>query len=74
MTVLVTGAAGFLGSHVTDLLLELGERPRVLICPGDSSGPLEAAGTSGTAPRSGRRCGGWTASCTVRPGPAPGAR
>lgn len=40
MTVLVTGATGFLGSHVTDLLLERGERPRVLIRPGDSLGPL----------------------------------
>jgi len=37
MTVLVTGAAGFLGSHVTKLLLEQGERPRVLIRRGESS-------------------------------------
>jgi nucleoside-diphosphate-sugar epimerase len=44
MTVLVTGAAGFLGSHVTDLLLERGERPRALIRPGDSPGPLAEAG------------------------------
>lgn len=36
MTVLVTGAAGFLGGHVTDLLLARGERPRVLIRPGES--------------------------------------
>src|SRR5215216_543559 len=36
MTVLVTGAAGFLGGHVTDLLLASGERPRVLIRPGES--------------------------------------
>jgi nucleoside-diphosphate-sugar epimerase len=36
MTVLVTGAAGFLGSHVTDLLVESGLRPRVLIRPGES--------------------------------------
>jgi nucleoside-diphosphate-sugar epimerase len=36
MTVLVTGASGFLGSHVTDLLLARGERPRVLVRPGDS--------------------------------------
>ena len=44
MTVLVTGAAGFLGSHVTDLLLARGERPRALIRPGDSPDSLAAAG------------------------------
>jgi 2-alkyl-3-oxoalkanoate reductase len=36
MKVLVTGATGLLGSHVTDLLIERGERPRVLVRPGDS--------------------------------------
>ena len=36
MTVLVTGAAGFLGSHVTDVLLARGEQPRLLIRPGES--------------------------------------
>jgi len=36
MTVLVTGATGFLGSHVTELLLAGGARPRVLVRPGDS--------------------------------------
>jgi nucleoside-diphosphate-sugar epimerase len=35
MTVLVTGASGFLGSHLTDLLLERGERPRILVAPGE---------------------------------------
>lgn len=39
MTVLVTGAAGFLGNHVTDLLVSRGERPRVLVHPGDSARP-----------------------------------
>jgi nucleoside-diphosphate-sugar epimerase len=31
VTVLVTGATGLLGSHVTDLLVARGERPRVLV-------------------------------------------
>jgi 2-alkyl-3-oxoalkanoate reductase len=36
MTVLVTGAGGFLGSHITELLVEAGERARVLLRPGES--------------------------------------
>lgn len=44
MTALVTGAAGFLGSHVTDLLLARGERPRALVRPGEDVGSLAAAG------------------------------
>lgn len=44
MTALVTGATGFLGSHVTGLLLARGERPRVLIRPGDSLGSLADTG------------------------------
>jgi nucleoside-diphosphate-sugar epimerase len=43
MTVLVTGAAGFLGSHVTERLLERGERPRLLVRPDDSVGWLADA-------------------------------
>ena len=31
MTVLVTGAAGFVGGHVTDVLQSLGERPRAFV-------------------------------------------
>ena len=38
MTVLVTGAAGLLGSHLTELLLAGGERPRLLIRPGERVG------------------------------------
>ena len=43
MTALVTGATGFLGSHVTDLLIERGERPRVLVRPGDDPAALAGA-------------------------------
>jgi nucleoside-diphosphate-sugar epimerase len=43
MTVLVTGAAGFLGSHVIEALLERGEEPRALIRPDDDAGRLDAA-------------------------------
>jgi nucleoside-diphosphate-sugar epimerase len=43
MTILVTGAAGFLGSHVIDLLIEQGEAPRALIGPGDDARRLVAA-------------------------------
>lgn len=35
MTVLVTGATGLLGSHVTSLLIARGERPRVLVRPSE---------------------------------------
>lgn len=35
MRYLVTGATGFLGSHLIDLLVSLGEHPRVLIRPGE---------------------------------------
>ena len=43
MTVLVTGAGGFLGSHVTELLLESGEETRVLVRPGDDMAVLDRA-------------------------------
>jgi nucleoside-diphosphate-sugar epimerase len=35
MTVLVTGATGLLGSHLIDLLVERGQRPRALVQPGE---------------------------------------
>src|SRR5260370_14869871 len=44
MTVLVTGAAGFLGSYVTTLLATRGESPRALIRPGDDAAWLGQAG------------------------------
>jgi nucleoside-diphosphate-sugar epimerase len=44
MTVLVTGATGLLGSHLVDLLVERGERPRALVRPGESSDQLVEAG------------------------------
>ncbi|MCC8064223.1 MAG: NAD-dependent epimerase/dehydratase family protein [Clostridiales bacterium] len=34
---LLTGAAGFLGSHICDVLLERGEQVRALVLPGDKS-------------------------------------
>jgi nucleoside-diphosphate-sugar epimerase len=37
MTVLVTGAAGLLGSHLIDLLAEGGQRPRALVQPGSDA-------------------------------------
>jgi nucleoside-diphosphate-sugar epimerase len=44
MTVLVTGAAGFLGSHVTRLLADAGDPPRVLVRPGEPIAPLVGRG------------------------------
>jgi 2-alkyl-3-oxoalkanoate reductase len=44
MTMLVTGAAGFLGSHLSDLLMNVGERPRALVRPGGDVAALEDAG------------------------------
>jgi nucleoside-diphosphate-sugar epimerase len=44
MTVLVTGAGGFLGSHVVELLVANGERPRALVRPGGNAAALAEAG------------------------------
>jgi dihydroflavonol-4-reductase len=41
MTVLVTGASGFLGSHVARLLTERGQRVRALVRPGNRSRQLD---------------------------------
>lgn len=43
MTALVTGATGLLGSHLTELLVAQGERPRVLLQSGDSLNGLGEA-------------------------------
>src|SRR5438874_9274739 len=37
MTVLVTGATGLLGSHLTEVLVERGERVRALVRPGEDA-------------------------------------
>jgi nucleoside-diphosphate-sugar epimerase len=37
MKALVTGATGLLGSHIVELLLERGERPRALVQPGEAA-------------------------------------
>ena len=47
MTTLVTGATGFLGSHVARLLLERGEQVRVLVRPSSSSRLVDALPSSG---------------------------
>jgi nucleoside-diphosphate-sugar epimerase len=44
MTVLVTGASGFLGSHVIDLLVANGERPRALVHAAANATALAEAG------------------------------
>lgn len=44
MTVLVTGATGFVGSHLVDLLVERGERVRILARPGEEVTRLAQVG------------------------------
>ena len=44
MTTLVTGATGFLGSHVARQLLARGERVRVLVRPRNDRRALEGSG------------------------------
>jgi 2-alkyl-3-oxoalkanoate reductase len=44
VTTLVTGAAGFLGSHVVDLLVANGERPRALVRRAADAAALEESG------------------------------
>src|SRR6266704_4894683 len=44
MKVLVTGAAGLLGSHVAELVLERGDAVRLLVRPGEDVSNLARAG------------------------------
>lgn len=44
MKVLITGAAGFIGSHITRRLLERGDEVRGLLVPAEADRGLEAAG------------------------------
>jgi dihydroflavonol-4-reductase len=39
--VLITGATGFIGNHVTRLCLERGDRVRVMVMPGEDRSPLD---------------------------------
>ena len=39
--VLITGATGFIGNHVTRLCLEKGEDVRVMVMPGEDRSPLD---------------------------------
>jgi len=41
MKVLVTGATGFIGNHVTRLCLEQGDQVRVMVLPGEDRSPLD---------------------------------
>ena len=40
MKVLITGAAGFIGNHVTRLCIEQGDDVRAMVAPGEDQGPL----------------------------------
>jgi len=44
MQVLVTGAAGFIGSHLVDVILERGDFVRALVRPGEATDRLRRAG------------------------------
>ena len=39
--VLITGATGFIGNHVTRLCLEKGDDVRVMVMPGEDRSPLD---------------------------------
>jgi hypothetical protein len=41
MKVLVTGATGFIGNHVTRMCLEQGDEVRVMVMPGEDRSPLD---------------------------------
>ena len=39
--VLITGATGFIGNHVTRMALDAGDEVRVMVMPGEDRSPLE---------------------------------
>lgn len=77
MTVLVTGAAGFLGGHVVELLRARGERVRALARRGDDTARLEALGvevrrgdlTDEDAIRAAVKDTRWVMHCAAKTGP-----
>lgn len=72
MKVLVTGATGFLGSHIVDQALEAGDEVRVLARPTGDLGYLRSLpdveivhGDLGDAESLAAACKGWTWCITV---------
>lgn len=77
MTVLVTGAAGFLGGHVVDFLHERGEQVRAFARPGEDTTRIESLGvevrrgdlTDEAALRDAVKDTRWVLHCAAKTGP-----